>query len=90
MTPGQVFFVLAGQAGTAGQVPDFKIEQISFHTIFHGSFSFVVHRSPYTRDGGWWSIQGWYFALSDIRTHDKEKTKTPIFVNPNGRWIICG
>jgi hypothetical protein len=43
MASGQIFSVLTGDAGTAGQVSDFKIKQISVGLCFHGFFSLIVH-----------------------------------------------
>jgi hypothetical protein len=44
MASGQIFSVLAGHTGTAGQVSDFKVEQVSFIDGFHGGFSLGFHR----------------------------------------------
>jgi hypothetical protein len=74
MASGQIFSVLAGGAGTAGQVSDFKIKQISVDLCFYGIFSLIVHRLPlYQRRGA--SVNtgkksAWSFALSDLSTRD--------------------
>jgi hypothetical protein len=53
MAPGQILSVLAGDAGTAGQVSDFKIKKISVDLCLHGFFSLIVHRCAlYQRRGG--------------------------------------
>jgi hypothetical protein len=69
-----MFSVLAGDAGAAGQVSDFKIKQISVELCFHGIFSLMVHRYNYIRDGAAASIPGkksaLSFALSDLSTRD--------------------
>jgi hypothetical protein len=78
MADGKLGPALAVQAGTFGQIPDFKIKFISVYNCFHNiPFFYPICRPIYQFDPES-SISGFildfslgYFTLSEEKTNDK-------------------